>query len=196
MKILWTAYKQKGTSERTFGDIALYIKIAYQDGDKLEGVAFLEAKKRYENKITFDAIKPNQLKRIYKHAPHSMILLYDYEEIIRKTFWWVLLPVRTHTVIVPLNVVLPTEKKDMTLYKFSSPFSYQLCFRYFKGRDLEFSKEAIQTAQGFMQKRGMPKNLITISIAYGRAEIDREFEINREMYHLIGNNHPIDNNMR
>ena len=76
----------------------------------------------------------------------------------------------------------------MTLYKFSSPLSYQLCFRYFRGRDLEFSKEAIQTAQGFMQKWGIPKCLITISIAYGRAEIDREFEINREMYLPIGNN--------
>ena len=77
----WQAYKLKGKDETNFGDIAIIVELNYRDGTSLEGVAFLEAKKRDWRKSTFSAMNKPQLNKILKNAPRANYLLYDYENI-------------------------------------------------------------------------------------------------------------------
>lgn len=181
MMIKWLPYKLRGRPENKFGDIAILVNIQYQDGDGIEGVAFLEAKKRDINRTRFSAIKIGQLKRIHKNAPSSMVLLYDYNDItqfanfkprssMREWYGWLALKPCTCSVVVPTSIVSYNKKKDTTLYKFSLPFSYQLIFRYFQGFDLEFQKTLIKIAKGYASEKGLPTYLVVVSIAYGRAE--------------------------
>ena len=193
--IKWLPYKFTGKPERVFGDIALIVKLQYMDGDTLEGVAFIEAKKRYKNKINFDTLKFPQLKKILKKASRSMVLLYDYEKITNfvtshvsnirlfpQEFLYSYTPY-THSVIIPTNIVTIINKKDTSLYKFSLPFSRQLCFRYLYGFDLEFQEEAIKIAKGYnIEKIGAPKYLLIISIAPIKIEYLEEPDFNREVY--------------
>lgn len=191
MTIKWLPYKLMGRPENKFGDIAIIVNIRYQDGDGVEGVAFLEAKKRDMKKTKFGAIKIGQLKRIIRNAPSSMVLLYDYDDITqfanfkpkpsaREWFEWLELKPCTSSVVVPVNIVTHKKKKDTTLYKFSLPFSYQLVFRYFQGFDLEFDKTPMKIAKGYASEKGLPAYLVVVSIAYGRAEPQiADFNTNR-----------------
>ena len=76
--IFISAFKQNGNTENKYGDIAFVLDIEYKDGDKLKGVAFLEAKKRYLGTNEYSAIKFDQLERIYQNAPSARLLLYNY----------------------------------------------------------------------------------------------------------------------
>lgn len=187
-------YKFTGTPEKVFGDIALIIKLQYMDGDIIEGVAFLEAKKRYKNTKNFKALKFHQLNKILKRAPHSMVLLYDYKRIINfvtnNIFNIISFPPgflyshrsNIHSVIVPTNIVTNIAKRNTSLYKFSLPLSWQLCFRYLNGFDLEFQVEAIKIAKGYIKKIGAPKYLLAISVAPIKIEHLEEPNFNREVY--------------
>lgn len=191
MKIKWSLFKLTGKPETKFGDIALLVNITHQDGDRIEGVAFLEAKKRDIDSIKFGAMDIPQLSRISGNAPHSMVLLYDYDDITQfanvysrlSIFgdWFKWKPC-THSVVVPTKIILETQKKDTTLYKFSVPFSSQLFFRYFHGFDLEFEREAINIAKGYSPSKGLPTYLIVACVAFGKAEPITEININRERF--------------
>ena len=193
-RIDWVPYKLSGTPENKFGDIAILVNIRYQDGDGIEGVAFLEAKKRNQKETEFGAIKTEQLENILKNAPSSMMLLYDYDDITQfvdfipsKGPWlrgWKYKPC-TCAVTVPLTLVSNTRKRDMTLYKFSLPFSYQLVFRYFQGLDLEFQKNPIQIAKGYASDKGLPTYLVAVSVAYGKVKPE-VIEFNKELFTEIG----------
>jgi len=190
MKIEWTAFKLSGKNENKFGDVALLTNISYQDGDRIEGVAFLEAKKRSKNQTKFEAIKTAQLKRIYKNAPSSMALLFDYEDVTQfadtgafaETWSWLVWKPCTCSVVVPINTILSVHKKDTTLYKFSIPFSYQLFFRYFQGFDLEFRESSIKTAKGYAADKGVPTYLVVVSVGFGTAEPFRDVNFNRNLF--------------
>ena len=183
LRIDWQAYKFTGKPEHNYGDIGLLLNIIHRNGDKVQGVAFLEAKKRGQNNLKFPAIKIPQLSKINKMAPHSMVLLYDYEDITLfsylpvewKNAWGTYLSITpfTNAVVVPSNLIIRTGKKDTTLYKFSLPLSHQLCFRYFYGLDLEFNPKAIHVATGFSQSKG-PKYLLVINVIHGNLNLDNQ----------------------
>lgn len=190
MKIEWSAFKLQGIPERKFGDIALLVNIKYHDGDRIEGVAFLEAKKRSRNKTKFGAMKVKQLRKIFRNSPRSMALLYDYDDITQfanigldsSIYNWYEWKPCTCSVVVPINTILSLKKKDITLYKFSLPFSYQLFFRYFHGFDLEFQKKPINIAKGYAEEIGLPRYLAVVSIAFGRSEPYRDIGFNRNRF--------------
>lgn len=191
MKIKWFAYKQAGTQERNFGDIALLVEIQYQGGDRVEGVAFFEAKKRSVNKTVFSEIRFPQLRRINRNATHSMVLLYDYEDITQFADFnarmgypwsWFEWKACTYSVVVPISIVLNKNKKDTSLYKFSLPLSYQLFFRHFQGFDLEFQRKTIDIAKGYDKQKGTPKYLVIASIALGKAEPYTDISFNRDAF--------------
>lgn len=195
LTIRWIPYKLSGKPEIQYGDVAIIVKIKYQDGDILEGVSFLEAKKRYINKTKFDAIDFRQLKKVRRVAPHSMVLLYDYQDITQFASpqlyyggWadpWIRLTPSTRSVVVPTDLILNVKRKDTGIYKLSLPFSHQLCLRYLRGFDLEFTKEAIETANGFAKERSIvPLYLLTISIAYGKVEPD-QIHVNGDAYGIF-----------
>jgi hypothetical protein len=192
IRINWVPYKLTGKAENKFGDIAILVNISYRDGDKIEGVAFLEAKKKRPGHIKFEEIRFVQLKRIRKWAPSSMILLYDYDDIMQFSDFlfagdlyrgWNYKPY-TFAVVIPTGIVIQTAKRDTTLYKFSLPFSYQLVFRYFNGLDLEFRNTPLEIAKGYARDKGLPAYLVTVSITQGKAEPE-PISFNRELFTKI-----------
>ena len=192
IQITSEAYKLSGRlkAEPRFGDIALIVRIRYSD-KIVEGVAFLEAKKKQEGGNNFDAIKRKQLETIYEHAPHALLLLYDYENIANDQDYKLQKPygIRSsrsiHAVTLPINLALNFDIKNTTLYRFSSPLSYQVLGRYFRGLDLEFSKEAVKIAKGYMRDLGLPKFLVVISAVVssdGHGEAPSRIEYNTDIF--------------
>lgn len=201
----WEAYKMSGRDENKFGDVAILVAIKYHDGDKVEGVAFLEAKKIYENTHNFEAMDFDQLKRIIEHAPKASVLLYDFDPIIYRHFCdfdsiysyrrfyshrrfylhrryqsgW-----RTHAVTVPIDLVIAKQKKDRSLYKFSMPFSVQLMM-HLLGFCLHHDDEPITIARGYQKKyrdqEKYPLYLLVARVGIGERppSID-EVEFNRK----------------
>jgi hypothetical protein len=171
------AYKlrKKLSAEERFGDIALIVKIQYSD-HAVEGVAFLEAKKRTENSRSFSAIKDEQLTRIYSKAPHAHLLLYDYESIHSDDEYKLqkLRGIKSsgslHAVTLPMNIAISSGLKDKKLYKFSHPLSHQILTRYFRGLDLDFQQEALDIAKGYSREIGTPQFLLIVSVtpSHGR----------------------------
>jgi hypothetical protein len=197
LRINWEVYKFTGKSEQAFGDIALLVTLKNRGEEDLTGVAYLEAKKRTKNTTRFDSIKIPQLKRIQKNAPRSMMLLYDYDAITQfcvhkddtvplgvdyynENGW---LPY-THSVVVPIDLSLSLGKKNSSLYKYSTPFSYQLCFRYFHGFDLEYNEDNVRMTQKFSTTQVYPKYIMTLNIAKDGLESDFQ-QVNRNFYSVI-----------
>ncbi len=75
----WLSYKNKGRAETLFGDISLLINIQFSSGERLTGVAFLEAK-RDNSRGNFEEIRVPQLERIIQHSPYAHLLLYVHQE--------------------------------------------------------------------------------------------------------------------
>jgi len=197
--IFIAAFKQKGDAENKLGDIAFVLDITYKDGDNIKGVAFLEAKRRYEGTNEYSAIKIDQLKRIYSHAPSGRLLLYNYNYMSNlaptgidgsRTSSSGILPKipSTYTSVMPLNTAIHLSSKKDNLEKFTIPFSYQFAFRYLFGMDLEFGKDKVETALGNSQnKENLPKYVVPVTVKPGKKgekEIDYSFSpnINREIF--------------
>jgi hypothetical protein len=173
----WSAFKLSGKAETDLGDIAIVVRINYPDGVQLEGAAFLEAKKRKQNKLTFDELKTSQLRRIVGNAPRSMVLLYDYEDITKfphnkfMRYGWeesrgLAYTKTTNAVAVATNTVIARAEKDTSLYRFSIPFSRQLCRRYLLGLDLEYEKDLVEAAKGFATRKfGSPTYMMVITVS-------------------------------
>jgi hypothetical protein len=180
LRINWQTWKLAGDDEHRYGDVAMLVTIADRTGDLLSGAAFLEAKKRSNRRDRFGALKLDQLDRIYESAPHAMVLLYDYKPIsefvlnrgLDSGLWAALLGGHaapdagvqlTHAVVVPMSHVRAIQRKDVSLYRYSVPLSYQLLHRYLQGLDLEFHDEAISIAKG-QRRDAAPKYLLHIYV--------------------------------
>lgn len=199
-RIEWESYKLRGSYETNFGDIAIVVNISYRDGTSLEGVAFLEAKKRDWRKTTFSAMNKTQLKRILKHAPRAHYLLYDYEDITGfsnsvsfgheinryRSYWPGLLTEITSSLCVPLNVAGATGFKDTLLYRHGTPLSWMLSTRYFQGLDLEFDDTAKAVATGFLNKFGLPKFVMKVEVIEQGAEPkETQLQLNFQEYEKL-----------
>lgn len=197
--IFIAAFKQKGVSENKRGDIAFVLDITYKDGDNIKGVAFLEAKRRYQGTNEYSAIKNDQLKRLYAHAPTGRLLLYNYNYMSNLAPTGIdgstssssgILPKipSTYTSVMPLNTAIHLNSKKDNLEKLTIPFSYQLTFRYLFGMDLEFGENEVNVALGNSQNvENLPRYVVPITIKPGKKgekEIDFVFspEINREFF--------------
>lgn len=193
-------FKLRGKNTETkYGDIAILVKIVYPDNDFLEGVGFLEAKKRYRNTNRFDALKTSQLKKIYRNSPHTRLLLYDYSPITEfpsvfydfEYRYHRYLPFRvlptTYSVTTQLNTALALNQRDIRLYKVGLPFSYQLAFRYFYGFDLDFRENVINEIKGYAKDTlGLPNYTVFITISpVDKPTDEEEPKINREIYELL-----------
>jgi hypothetical protein len=173
-KLLCGAYKytKKYKLEQRFGDIAVLVKIHYKDKSTLEGIGFLEAKKREEATGRFGAFKIKQIKRIYNNAPNSFVLTYDYKPAnnqskdidltLRDNSKAFLLnrdsivaiplgsPLVTSAVVIPNNIILREKKLKVSLYRNAIPFCYQLCYRFLLGFDLNFTESTVKPAKNFI----------------------------------------------
>jgi hypothetical protein len=182
--IKWHCFEAKGLSDNFFSSIALIVKINNRNRDILEGVTFIDTKKRLDQSIKFDELKLPQLGKLMSHAPHSSTILYDYDKIsdfhtlrinlYYKHYPFYQLTPYTYAVIIPNNIVLNLKKKDTSLYNFSFPLPYQFCLRYFRGFDLDFSKKNLDLAKGFIPET-KSRFLMTIHLGFG---FPTEFEKN------------------
>lgn len=166
-------------AEYKFGDIAIIVKISYADF-QLEGVAFIEAKRRYEGGTRFLASNIEQMERIRKNTPHPYLILYDYEPINRnENFKFIEAKKKffvqpLHASLLPLNLAEAVNWNDDRLYRFSTSFSYQFAYRYLHGLDLDFSDEALAIAKGYRREEGIPRYVLTVSAAYGEQNSEAE----------------------
>lgn len=180
--VFLTPFKLTKPVEKKFGDIAIIVNIEYGDGDNVEGIAFLEAKRKYKESRKFDALKWDQLERIYNEAPHSQLLLYDFRDISEFASTGLVakknatasspmaqLPV-TKFVTIPINKAVQVKQNNERLYKLSLPISYQLGYRYMNGFDLDFRNDKLSEVKGDFAKNyqnldlEVPNHLIYIRI--------------------------------
>lgn len=193
VKIESLAYKlgNRLNAERRFGDVALIVKIYYLNR-VLEGVAFLEAKKRQKDGKRFDALKQKQLEIINIHAPHASLLLYDYKDIKANPNYNSLslkhlntLVPHTYAVTLPINLAVALEWRDDQLYKLSMPFSHQVWSRYLCGLDLEFDRTALDIARGYNMEQGSPQYILVVSISHGDAVPSTDIDLNSNIFSEI-----------
>ncbi len=177
IRVEWDAYKMTGANESKFGDVAILVSAKYPDGDKVDGVAFLEAKKRYKSSHNFQAINFDQLARINSHAPRASVLLYDFVPVCR--YWNGLC---TFAVTVPMDLVILTKKKDTSLYKFATPFSFRL-IAHLLGYCLERADEPLKIARGYQTEYGTPLYLLVVRVGIGvEPPSGDEVEFNRDRF--------------
>src|SRR5436190_21206477 len=60
-ELQWDAVKFTGKTEQLLGDLGVLVRLSGWDGEIIEGVGLLEAKKRSRNSASFDAVKKSQL---------------------------------------------------------------------------------------------------------------------------------------
>lgn len=190
LHVEWQPYKltKKRSMEQRFGDVAIIVHILFADGTSLRGVGFLEAKKRDIHSRKFDSIKKNQFQRILTNAPHAQVLLYDHLET--KHFSDLGLPKTrianplipsiptTKSLSSPMNFVYENDLNDEEIYNVSLPFSYQLCFRYLQGFDLEYDAtthlaavQGVEELSKDMSDAGFPEYLMAFSVSLGESSI-------------------------
>jgi hypothetical protein len=183
IKTLWRLYQLKKEPESIPGDVALIIQITYHDGQVAEGVVFYDIAEKDPDKNSFSVLNKNRIKKLTSFAHHSQLLLYDYDPITGMAFpstvesvignhphnWNSWIPY-THAATVQANLAFLLGNKTTSLYKVAVPLSYQLCYRYLYGLDLDFNKQALESATDLNSARGNPKFLIHISVSHGGAE--------------------------
>lgn len=209
----WSAFKCRGPKETRYGDVAILVRATGRDQQTVTGVALLEAKKRDAVSSRFKGLRRDQLERIAAHAPHSMVLFYDYDKIpvhpvdAASAFGgWPpgLSPGApayfvTNAVAAPINVVTALVKdygaRDDSLYKRSVPFSHQLCFRYLRGFDLEMSEEAVLAARGYESRIGAHKYLLVVdvsSVEDREPPWEEDLLVNRDFWEPLDSWEPLD----
>jgi len=192
------AFRLVEEPENRFGDVSVLVVNSYHDGQVNEGVSFLSVKAKDPDKNTFSEIRKDHLKKINSNSPHSQLLLYDYDNISGMAFptlpeavignyphnWNRWLP-STNAAVVPVNLALELGLKNTALYKVAVPFSYQFCYRYFFGLDLDYQKVAVETAKSYRSDRGNAKYLLILSAAHGGMKPHTNMDFNRERYERL-----------
>ena len=193
-KLVWDARKLRQPEEADFGDMAVVVNLNTWAGETLEGVGFLEAKRRDLRGSNFPAAKTSQLKRVLRKAPSSNLLLYDYDNVSSCMDNWSTLfedhyyrrrfgPTNpfTHSVCVPVRAAIQQGQYSTHLHKFGVPLSYQLLGRYFRGFDLEMDRSVIDAAKGNISRHGGARTLLLVGVSTG--EHDPELpEVNGNRY--------------
>jgi hypothetical protein len=203
-KTVWDARKLRGSSEQTLGDLAVVVRLRSWSGEEINGVGLLEAKRRDDHKAAFGSIRKRQLKTILLNAPSARLLLYDYSQItefgdnLASSGVWHTLPDEpwlpayrgvypavtpySHSVTVPIGVALSTSDVTTGLYKYSLPFSVQLCGRYLRGLDLEYRDPAISKVEKFVNRSGGPRYLLLVGVSTGDGEAVLPDWLNENIY--------------
>lgn len=156
----WNAYKLKGDSEQTHGDIALIVKIHLEAEKNVEGVAFLEAKRITHGSTvssgSFSSIKWDRLKEYSESSPAHYTILYDYLRVKENNIPSCRSMVTTH--------LLALNKKDRSIYKHSEKFSTLLGCRLLMGHGLDYREPVVASAAGFTESDIEYRYVITADV--------------------------------
>ncbi len=186
-KLSWDIFKhtKKGGIEQKFGDIGILVQIMYPNGNYIEGVAFIEAKRIYYPEEKFTALKAKQLKTLSDNSFSHRTIFYDYLK-------------GQNGRIAPLCLGLPTkhlialDDNTRDIYPYCELYSYILTNRYLQGYELDYNPESIRSLKGFANASGGVDFLI---VAQTTASPDMEpsiknIEINRDIYLSINEPEP------
>jgi hypothetical protein len=101
-------------------------------------------------------------------------------------------PTATYAVTIPIHLAEQVAKQvgvyNSTLYRYATPFSTQIIFRYLNGFDLEFSSALLAIAKGLIKggEIAPPKFLVIVSLGRGGAKAKDDIEINKDLFEAIG----------
>jgi hypothetical protein len=192
-------HKLRGNPETKYGDVAVLVRLSSWDGDVLEGVGFLEGKKRALHTGDFSAFSLRQAKRINRNAPHAQLLMYDAADITGFTDnIAVLLPLpwayslmsmvpKTNAICTPIGTAVEARNCSPSLYKYGVPLSIQLAWRFFRGFDLHFAQSALGAVRQFAQATvGGVSFLLVVGVAFGEGMEPSLPEFSRDAYQSLG----------
>jgi hypothetical protein len=184
--IEWFSYKNKGKSESIAGDISLIVNIQFSSGEKLRGVAFLEAKRNSTDE-NFESMSVPQLERIHTRIPYSHLLLYLHksQELPLKfpdeSTW------KSNMWASPSNTAIPMLKQvsksdNWRTLRVSLPFSMLITSRYFWGHDLDYREDSYKLALDGLDSIAAPQFLGVINVYYeGQAPLNVQVSDNWEL---------------
>lgn len=188
-RVQWDAFKAVGKTERKHGDIAVLVRLKFKRGEFLEGVAFLEAKRIYDT--AYDAIKWPQLKYHASNTANHRLLLYDKEPLDWRanSHWnehygwrhgpdlWPWCFHDVHAFCLPSVHALALGSTDRGLNDLSQPLSWQLCCRFLRGFDLDYTDSLVAAV-----KQGIPEGVTYLLMA--NVSFDPEALVSNEVIEL------------
>jgi hypothetical protein len=180
-KLVWDARTLQRPDDTLIGDIAVLVNLTTWAGETLEGVGFLQAKRRDQSANTFSSAKTRQLRKIVRKAPSARLLLYDYDNVSACMDNWVaaiadysyhrgLAPSYTHCVSVPAATAFRRGCYTTELHKFGVPLAFQLVARYFRGFDLELAEELVEATKGNIDADVAARTLIMVGVSTGEGD--------------------------
>jgi len=156
-------YKQRGNLENKFGDIAFVITNNLDNGEVINGVSFIEAKRDFpENNYRFNSFKKAQMERFLLNTNSSYYLFYSHHSFLPIADTRYLNQIVNKKYIRDGNLEL--EDLIYMQYSFFSQIS-----RFLQGYDLDYTKESIIIAEGKNDNLGKAKYIIQIE-KFGEGE--------------------------
>lgn len=155
------SFKFSGNPEYTFGDVAIVVKIEFEKGKSIEGVAYLEAKRIYHKKkseqCSFDSIDWDRLEEYASSSHAHYVMLYDVDfnadlDIICKT--------------ILTRHFLEIRKNKRDVYPYCEYFHQLMCFRLLMGYGLDFDPQTVDSAKGFGGSNLFSKYVLAATITH------------------------------
>lgn len=154
--VAWDAYKANGMLEQQYGDVAVLVELRFAKRKSLRGVAFLEAKRSYPS--GYRALKWKQLAKQSAAISNHRLLLYDNQPIQHQEWAVACCPpwhpwpfVDTRALVAPTTHALSLRSRTRKLHALGVPLGLQLCTRYLRGLDLDYSQRlASDVARGVL----------------------------------------------
>lgn len=185
--VSWDAYKMDGALEEDNGDVAFLIDLRFDNGNTLQGVGFLEAKRIYKSG-QFDALKWKQLIGLEANSANHQLLLYDYDPLPtefsqfesicyfdceacggeQELHWCHGYAEKSSAVVVPSVHAIAYEEKGRVLESIGYRLAEQIAMRYFRGLDLNFDKTLV--AKVLAGVAGGAKYLAVARVSVGSSE--------------------------
>ena len=173
MKVKWDAFKNttKLKTEQTYGDMGILVRLQFEPGKFIEGVAFCEMKlAKYVDLDTssckFDAVRDEQLTRLAKNSENHRIVLYDILPDNNKPI----------TYSIPTNHAIGYGEVSRKLYKFSEDWAYTFTNRFLRGYELNYSQKAVSDLKNFAATKGGVDYLVVAYCTISNKDIELNLE--------------------
>lgn len=185
--VSWDAYKMDGALEEENGDVAFLIDLRFDNGNTLQGVGFLEAKRIYESG-KFDALKWKQLIGLEANSMNHQLLLYDHDPVQTEFSQFASICYfdchvcgeaqelhcchgyadKSSAIVVPSVHAIAYEEKGRALESIGYRLAEQIIMRYFRGLDLNFDKDLVTKV--LAGAAGGAKYLAVATVSVGSSE--------------------------
>lgn len=175
-EIHWNVYKCRGELEKSYGDIAFIIRIYFSQDKYIEGTYFIEAKRFYYDKNRYESIKLEQLKKLVSFSQSHHTILYKSNN--EKDF----LGKYNNIKVLPTQHLITLDEKNEDIEKYTESF-INLLESLFNGKYLDYRKESVDSAKGFVSNTGLKfKYIVNTSISLENNIKSKLSHVNRKYY--------------